>query len=139
VKPTAADTSKMPKKKPYTRPSLTCHGKFKDLVQGAGGNKSDGGGVPRSRACWVAEVLYGIDDPRTHLLRAWLPRAAAQRVGWHLFLAIYTAVGQQAAALIERSRILRACATPLFDGLVATASRDATTIVRTAVSLQPTT
>lgn len=139
MKPTAADTSKMPKKKPYTRPSLICYGKFKDLVQGVNGTKSDGAGQPRSRSgCWIAEVLYGIDDPRTHLVRAWLRRAAARRFGWRVFAAVYAAVGQQAAPLIARSRILRACVAPIFSNLVARASREAPATVRTALAFQST-
>jgi hypothetical protein len=37
------------RKKPYLRPQLTRYGKFKDIVQGAGGNKNDPGGANRSR------------------------------------------------------------------------------------------
>jgi hypothetical protein len=37
-------------KKPYSAPRLTTHGKFKDIVQGVGGAKADGGGNPKSRA-----------------------------------------------------------------------------------------
>ena len=38
------------RKKPYVAPRLTKYGKFKDIVQGTGGAKSDGVGAPRSRA-----------------------------------------------------------------------------------------
>jgi hypothetical protein len=37
------------KKKPYTPPRLTVHGKFHDIVQGARGNKQDPGQGNRSR------------------------------------------------------------------------------------------
>ena len=37
------------RKKPYRRPLLTQYGKFKDIVQGAGGNKQDPGQGNRSR------------------------------------------------------------------------------------------
>lgn len=37
------------RKKPYAPPRLTRHGKFKDIVQGAGGNKHDPGLGNRSR------------------------------------------------------------------------------------------
>ena len=37
------------RKKPYVPPRLTRHGKFKDIVQGAGGNKQDPGQGNRSR------------------------------------------------------------------------------------------
>lgn len=36
-------------KKPYAPPRLIRHGKFKDIVQGAGGNRSDPGQGNRSR------------------------------------------------------------------------------------------
>jgi hypothetical protein len=38
------------RKKPYVPPRLTQYGKFKDIVQGAGGNKNEPGGGNRSRA-----------------------------------------------------------------------------------------
>ena len=37
------------RKKPYARPNLTRYGKFKDIVQGAGGNKNDPHTGNRSR------------------------------------------------------------------------------------------
>ncbi|MGH9348003.1 MAG: hypothetical protein ACRD26_12150 [Vicinamibacterales bacterium] len=123
-------------KKPYEPPCLTCYGKFKDLVQGTGGVMGDGG-ANMSRACWVAEVIYGVHDVRTHLIRAWLSRAAAGRFGWRMLLMIYEAVGPSVARVLPRSRILRALARPAFACLLARAVRDASPMVRLAMSLRP--
>jgi hypothetical protein len=40
----------------------------------SGGFKTGGGG-----GCWIAEKIWGVEDCRTHLVRAWLNRAWAKR------------------------------------------------------------
>ena len=73
----AADSKPSTPRKPYTSPRLMSYGHVKDIIQGGGGKKSDAAGTPpggNSKSCWIAEQLYGVDDPRTWLLRAWLAR-----------------------------------------------------------------
>ena len=109
------------KQKPYTPPRLVSHGHVKDIIQGGGGKKFDtgGAGAPgNSKACWVAEALYGVEDPRTLLLRAWLSTVYEERrPGWQ-FVALYARVGRQTARLIEQGALPRGLFRPLFDALV---------------------
>ena len=56
-------------RKPYTPPRLIAYGHITDIIQGGTGHGVDAGGG-HSKNCWIAEALYGVDDPRTRLLRA---------------------------------------------------------------------
>jgi hypothetical protein len=111
----------MKKRKPYTPPKMVSHGHVKDIIQGGGGKKSDAGaakGAGNSKACWIAEALYGVDDPRTLLLRAWLAVAYDERrPGWQ-FIALYARVGRTVAHLIYQGYLPRGLFRPLFDALV---------------------
>ena len=131
-KPAASRPS--PRKKPYAPPRLIAYGHVKDIIQGGGGNKaSDTGGSKgfgnSKKACWIAEALYGVEDPRTHLLRAWLSsRYDARRAGWPL-IALYATAGRQVAALISRGLLPRAPFRLLFDALVERALDDSALVV----------
>jgi hypothetical protein len=71
-----------------------------------------------SRPCWVAEALYGVEDPRTLLLRAWLMVAYNERrPGW-VFIAIYQRFGRATANLIRRGCLPRGLFHRVFDVLV---------------------
>jgi len=111
-----------PKKKPYAPPRLVSYGHVKDIVQGGGGRttKDFGGakGFGNSKSCWIAEALYGVDDPRTLLLRAWLSVAYDERrPGWQ-FIAVYRRYGRTTADLIYRGYLPRGLFRPLFNVLV---------------------
>jgi hypothetical protein len=118
--PTTAPGSQPPagKRKPYAAPRLISYGHVKDIVQGSTGNKADAGTTKQSGApCWIADVLYGVDDPRTLVLRAWLTDIRARKDrGWP-WVAMYIAVGRQVAALTRRATALRFVLRPLFDAL----------------------
>jgi hypothetical protein len=109
------------KRKPYTSPRVVSYGHVKDIIQGGGGKKFDSGGAQgagNSKGCWIAEALYGVEDPRTLLLRAWLGRAYDEgRAGWPL-IALYHRFGKPTAELIYRGYLPRAIFRPLFDALV---------------------
>ncbi len=110
-------------RKPYTPPRLVLYGHVNDIVQGAGGHGLDGGGG-HSKACWIAEELYGVDDGRTLMLRAWLTQAYdARRPGW-MFVGVYRMFGRQVARLIATGVLPRRLFRPLFDALVAMALAD---------------
>jgi len=105
-----------PARKPYTTPRLISYGHVKDVVQGANGMMVDASGS-RSRSCWIAEALYGVDDPRTLVLRAWLATVLDERrTGWR-FVEVYGRVGPATAALIRRGILPRQVFRPLFDRL----------------------
>ena len=106
-----------PTRKPYTPPRIVTYGHVKDIVQGTGGKKKDFV-PPNSKSCWIAEVLYGVDDPRTLLLRAWVSTIHDdRRPGW-IFVSLYRTFGRATAALIARGILPRGLFEPLFDALV---------------------
>lgn len=113
-----------PSRKPYAKPRLTCYGHVKDIVQGGGGTKND---VPThnfSKACWIAEALYGVDAPRTLVLRAWLSRAYDQkRRGW-LLISLYARFGRAVADRIRSGHIPARLFLSLFDYLFVKANDD---------------
>jgi len=104
-------------RKPYTRPQLVKYGHIKALVQGTGGKRKDFIGR-NSKTCWIAEALYGADDARTMLLRAWLTSIyESRRRGWMLVWG-YRTVGRSTATLISRGVLPRGPFLRLFDGLL---------------------
>ena len=108
--------SKAPvRRKPYTPPRVVSYGHVKDVVQGASGPRADSGST-RSM-CWIAEALYGLEDPRTILLRSWLTGIhAGKRQGW-LFVELYRRVGRQVGGLIRAGLLPRWTLLPLFRAL----------------------
>src|SRR5450759_1523837 len=112
-----------PTKKPYARPTLTAYGSLKDIVQGSHGGLSDG--TPgNTKACWIAEALYGAHDPRTFLLRSWMTGIYdARRSGWPLVV-LYRRSGPILARAICVRPILRRAFRALFDAVLGKALRD---------------
>jgi hypothetical protein len=108
-------------RKPYAPPRLVSYGHVKDVIQGGGGMMSDAAGKPpggKSKSCWVAEALYGVEDPRTLLLRAWLTVIYdGRRPGWVL-IALYQRFGRAAANLIRRGCLPKGPFRRVFDVLV---------------------
>ena len=107
-------------KKPYSTPRLVTYGDFKRIVQGNAGKKSDG--LPgHTKHCWIAEVLYGPNDPRTALLRAWMSTVYMEkRAGWPL-VSVYRRFGERLATVLEHNLALRRGLRVLFDHLVVAA------------------
>lgn len=75
----------------------------------SGGFKMPGGG---SSGCWIAEKIWGVNDCRTHLVRAYLNRVWAKRsvIGKTVMWA-YRTFGKQVAEFSPAVRMLR----PLFN------------------------
>ena len=105
-------------RKPYAAPRIVCYGNVKDIIQGGGGKNFDFSSFKNTKSCWVAEALYGVHDPRTTLLRAWLSQAYLQKSRWWLFAALYRRCGRTVANLIHRGHLPRRWLRPLFDFLV---------------------
>ena len=104
-------------KKPYSAPRLVKYGDLRQLTRGGTGRRRDGTG--RTRICWIAEVLYGADDPRTHLLRMWLVDVYSKTAIGSIVVALYKLFGRELSALVRRSSLLRQMLRPVFDaGLV---------------------
>ncbi len=113
-------------KKTYRQPELTSYGDVSRITRGGNGASNDtGGSGTHTMVCWVAEVLYGIDAPRTHLVRAWLTDCYEQRVRWALFVVpIYRRFGRNVAELVRSHRIVQRLLRPVFDHAVTCAHRD---------------
>jgi hypothetical protein len=106
-------------KKPYSAPRLVKYGDLRQLTRGSHGRRADnhGGGV--TRPCWIAEVLYGADDPRTHLLRIWLADEYSKTAVGSIVVAVYKRFGRTLSALVRRSSLLQGLLRPVFEaGLV---------------------
>lgn len=81
------------------------------------GNPAIFGGAPKPSTCWIAAAVYdGWSDPRTILVRWYLTTIweTQSRLG-AVVMAIYRVVGRPVAAVVRRSRLLRACFHPLFN------------------------
>jgi hypothetical protein len=62
--------------------------------------------------------LYGVDDPRTLLVRSWVTFIYDERrPGW-MFVALYRTFGRATANLISRGILPRRLFRPLFDALL---------------------
>jgi hypothetical protein len=72
-------------------------------------------GAAALKNCWIAEAIYGADDPRTHLLRFWLNGPFAKSLTGAAVMAVYRAVGRPVAWMTSRSALVRTALTPLFD------------------------
>jgi hypothetical protein len=70
-------------------------------------------GKPKS-PCWIAEVIYGVDDSRTHLIRAWLVNEYEKTFIGSLMVAMYRKFGERIATIVERSVIFRTFFQPIF-------------------------
>ena len=82
-----------------------------DPLISAGG----GAGAAKLAGCWIAEAIYGIDDPRTALARAWLNGPFKTTRAGAVIMASYLRFGRAVAAVVRHSGILRSALKPLFD------------------------
>jgi hypothetical protein len=105
-------------KKPYSAPRLVKYGDLRQLTRGGRGRLGDGMGT-HTRVCWIAEALYGADDPRTHLLRMWLVDVYSKTAIGSVVVALYNLLGRELSVLVRRSSLLRRMLRPVFEaGLV---------------------
>lgn len=65
--------------------------------------------------CWIAEAIYGVDDPRTHLVRLWLNVEFVKSTTGRMVMALYLRFGQRVASWVRRSTLLKHALKPLFD------------------------
>jgi hypothetical protein len=73
------------------------------------------GSKAAAAGCWIAEAIYGVDDPRTLLVREWLNSEFVKRPIGRAVMAVYLAIGKQVAWCVHRSSPLKACLQPLFE------------------------
>ena len=107
-------------KKPYSAPRLVKYGDLRQLTRGGRGRRADtGGSGTHTRVCWIAEVLYGAADPRTHLLRMWLVDVYSKTAVGSIVVALYKLFGRELSTLVRRASLLRRMVRPVFEaGLV---------------------
>jgi len=111
-------------KKKYLSPELVSYGNVAQLTRGGGGTLGDGHST-HTRACWIAEALYGVDAPRTQLVRAWLTECYERREPWSLIVVpLYRQFGQRIAAFLRSWPVFKNVFRPLFDLGVRQAHRD---------------
>lgn len=79
------------------------------------GNQIIRGSQPMGSGCWIAEAIYGIDDPRTHLVRAWLNGPFRAKLYGRMVMSLYLKIGRTVAAMVRMSSALRCLLKPLFD------------------------
>jgi hypothetical protein len=113
-------------KKKYQGPRLVCYGNVVQLTRGAHGTGADTGGFgTKTKHCWIAEVVYGVDAPRTQLVRAWLSECYERREPWSLVVVpLYRRFGQRIAAFLVSWPVFKSVFRPLFDLGVRRAHRD---------------
>ena len=114
-------------KKTYRTPLLSSYGDVTQITRGSNASGSDSGGGTghSSRNCWIAEALYGVDAPRTLLVRAWLTHCYNRQQTWALVVVpLYRRFGQRVAAGVRSRAILQRLFRPLFDRAVVCAHRD---------------
>lgn len=123
-------SKQQPKQKPtrsrkaYSSPRLVAYGDLQQLTKAKPGRAAEGHGITNRTPCWIAEVLYGTDDPRTHLLRSWLTQVYVGTLAGSIVVRMYMAYGHQIARLARRSSRLRGILRLLFDAALTRALRD---------------
>ena len=111
-------------KKPYSAPRLVKYGDLRQLTRGGRGRAADAGGSgAHTKFCWIAEVLYGADDPRTHILRIWLMDVYSKTALGSIVVAAYGRFGRQLSTIAARSSLLRGILRPLFEAGVVRAHK----------------
>jgi hypothetical protein len=112
-------------KKSYRTPVLSRYGDVRRLTRGGNGTGNEGGVGPKSMTCWIAEALYGVDAPRTQLVRRWLTQSHERGVLWaRIVVPLYARHGRAVAQGVRRSPIVAGLFRPVFDAAVRRASRD---------------
>jgi hypothetical protein len=120
-------------KKKYQGPKLVCYGTIEKLTQGAGTHGNDGTGS-QTKNCWIAEAIYGVDAPRTQLVRVWLSDCYEQRQLWSLVVVpLYRRFGQRIAAFLHSFPFFKSLFRPLFDLGVRRAHRDRAAVLLAGV------
>jgi hypothetical protein len=83
-----------------------------------------GGGLAGGKICWIAEVIFGVDDARTELVREWLNVEFGVR-HWYgrATVFIYRLIGKPLAWLLSKVPSLQVIFRPLFEKALAEATK----------------
>ena len=92
---------------------------------GLAGSAMQGAGLGAGlAACWIAEALYGVNAPETHLLRSWLNGEFSEQWYGRAVMNLYRKVGQQVARAIRKVSALGWIFRPMFELALSKACRD---------------
>lgn len=98
---------------------------FLGSLAGAGGSLLSGGfGAGGAFGCWIAEAVYGLDDARTHLLRAWLNGPFSDTALGTAVMWFYMKFGRAGAAAVTRNPRLKRAMKYMFDLALQRAMRE---------------
>lgn len=89
------------------------------------GGAGAAGGLGKLFGCWIAEAIYGVDDLRTHLVRAWLNGSFKQTKFGSVVMKLYMKYGERIAEQVKKSKALKAVLKPVFDMALYCAIKDA--------------
>jgi hypothetical protein len=95
-------------------------GLINSLGNAAGGAGKLAEGVS---SCWIAEALYGVNDPRTHLLRSWLNQEFRETALGQVVMPLYARFGKLVAFAVRMSKPVRNFFQPLFEQALAAAMK----------------
>lgn len=79
------------------------------------------GGSWITKGCWIAEAVYGVDDRRTHVVRAYLNGPFRVKKRGDLIMRVYLRFGERVARVVKKSKLLKALFRPFFDAALSRA------------------
>jgi hypothetical protein len=86
-----------------------------DIAQLGGAAGAVIGGINTGKGCWIAEAIYGTDDIRTHIVRAYLNGPFLRTKLGRLVMALYIKFGQSIASKVRKHDCLKRMFKPIFD------------------------
>lgn len=97
-------------------------GSYLGSAYGAGGSKAAGSvassaGSSAAAACWVAEVLYGMDSFETQTIRAYVLSHMQDKSIFGYFCRLYSRYGKYWAKKTSQSKVIRSIAKLIWDRL----------------------
>ena len=95
----------------YGKPSGA--GAIGGILSGAGSAME--GIAALAALCWIAEVLYGVNDTRTHTVRAFLLGDFGKTWLGSKIVFLYKKFGKRIAAIAKQSSLLRTVLKPIFN------------------------
>jgi hypothetical protein len=81
------------------------------------------GGKAIAKWCWIAELLYGVSDMRTFIIRTWVSHVQIWTWYDRIGTALYRRFGRQTAAVLRRIPVLQVFFRPIFNHWLGEASR----------------
>lgn len=103
--------------------SLAAYG-IPGISRASGNNNTTGTGFPYP-TCWIAETLWGVDDPRTHLVRHWLNTSFVQTKFGSFVMKMYEKYGRKVAAFLRAFPLAKFLFRPFFDRALSKAVAEA--------------